>query len=109
MTSRLPLTPAQRTRRKQDLLLASALARHQAMIAIDQISLRADRLVAGFRQVRAWVSVPKVGTVASAAASMAALLALRQVRIFRLLRWGVLSWRVWKLAAGSLPGWRAPH
>lgn len=104
MTTRPPLTPAQRSRRKQDLLLASALARHQAMVAIDQISHRADKLVGAYRQVQAWVSVPKVGTVADVAASMAAFLALRHVRTIRLLRWGVLSWRVWKLAAGLLPG-----
>ena len=107
MTS--PLTPAQRLRRKQNLLLASALARHQAMVAIDQISHRADRLVGGYRQVRAWVSVPKVGTVVSVGASLAALLALRHVRSFRLLRWGMLSWRVWKLAAGMLPGRHTPR
>ena len=109
MTSRPPLTPARRTRHKQDLLLASALARTQAMVAIDQIGHRADRLVGGYRQVRAWMSVPKVGTVASVATSMAALLALRHLRTFRLLRWGTLSWRVWKLAASVLPDWRTPR
>ena len=107
MTSRLPLTPAERSRRKHDLLLASALARDQAMVAIDQISHRADRLVGGYRQLRAWMSVPKVGTVASVAASVAALMALRHVRTFRLLRWGMLSWRVWKLVAGFQPRWCA--
>ncbi len=106
MTARLPLTPAQRTRRKQDLLLASTLARHQAMIAIDQIGDRTDRLVGAYRQARAWLSMPKVGAVASVAASLAALVALRHVRIIKLLRWGVLSWRVWKLAVGVLPGRR---
>ena len=109
MTSRRPPTPAERSRRKQNLLLASALARHQAMVAIDQISHRADRLVGGYRQLRAWMSVPKVGTVASVAASVAALMALRHVRTFRLLRWGMLSWRAWKLVAGFLPRWRAPR
>ena len=113
MTSRLPLTLAERLRRKHDLLLASALARDQAVVAIDQISHRADRLVGGYRQLRAWMSVPKVGTVASVAASVAALMALRHVRSFRLLRWGMLSWRAWKLVAGFLPGllprWRVPR
>jgi len=113
MTSRRPPTPAERSRRKHDLLLASALARQQAMVAIDQISRRADWLVGGYRQLRAWVAVPQVGTVASLAASVAALMALRHVRTFRLLRWGMLSWRAWKLVGGLLPGWlpgwRAPR
>lgn len=107
MTPRPPLTPAQRQRRKQDLLLASALARHQAVLAIDQIGQRADVLVGGYRQVRAWMAVPQVGTVAGLAASMTALLALRHVRMFRLLRWGLLGWRAGKLVAGFLPAWRA--
>jgi hypothetical protein len=38
-----------------------------------------------------------------------ALLALRHVRIFRLVRWGFLAWRVWKLGAGFLPGGRLPR
>lgn len=109
MSTRLPLTPAQRTRRKQDLLLASALARSQAVIAIDQIGHRADRLAGAYRQVQAWMSVPKAGTVAGVAASMAALLALRHGRSFKLLRWSLLSWRVWKLAVGLLPHLRAPR
>ena len=107
MKTRPPLTPAQRTRRKQDLLLASSLARHQAMLAINQISQRADRVVGIYRQVRAWMAVPQVGAGASLAASLAALLALRKVRTFKLLRWGQLGWRVWRLAAGLLPDWRS--
>ena len=106
MKARPLLTPAQRSRRKQDLLLASALARHQAMIAINQISHQADVVVGGYHQVRAWMSVPKVGTVAGVGASVAAMLALRHVRIFRLLRWGFLAWRVWKVGAVFLPGRR---
>lgn len=103
------LTPAQRSRRKQDLLLASALARNQAMVAINQISQQADVVVGSYRQVRAWMSVPQVGTAASVAASVVALLALRHVRSFRLLRWGLLAWRVWRLGAGLLPGMRSPR
>lgn len=109
MTSQAAMTPAQRLRRKQDLLLASALARHQAMVAINQISHQADVVVGGFRQVRAWMSVPQVGTVASVGASVAALLALRHVRTFRLLRWGLLAWRAWKLGASFFPGGRSPR
>ena len=107
MNTRPPLTPAHRTRRKQDLLLASALARHQAMLAVAQIGQRADLLVGSYRQVRAWMSVPQVGAAAGVLSSMAALLALRRVRGFRLLRWGLLGWRALKLAGGLLQGWRA--
>jgi hypothetical protein len=89
---------ARRSRRKQDLLMASALARGQAIGAIDQISRRADLLVNGYRQVQAWASVPHVGGFASVAASVAALIALRNVRLLRLLRWGLLGWRVSRLA-----------
>ncbi len=102
-----PRTPAERSRRKQDLLLASSLARQQAMVAIDQISLRADLLVGSCRRVRGWMAVPHAGTVAGLGASMAALLALRHVRGFRLLRWGLLGWRVWKLKNDLLAGWLA--
>lgn len=109
MKGRPAMTPAQRARRKQDLLLASALARNQAMVAINQISRQADVVVGSYRQVRAWMAVPQVGTVASVGASVAALLALRHVRIFRLVRWGFLAWRVWKLGAGFLPGGRLPR
>ena len=109
MKTRPPLTPAQRARRKQDLLLASSMARRQALLAINQISQRADRVVGIYHQVRAWMVVPQVATGASLAASLAALLALRKVRSFRLLRWGQLGWRVWRLAAGLLPGGRSPY
>ena len=102
-----PSTPAERSRRKQDLLLASTLARQQAMVAIDQISLRADVVVGSYRQLRAWMAVPQVGAVAGLGASMAALLALRRGRGFKLLRWGMLGWRVWKLTRQLLPVWRA--
>lgn len=109
MKTQPPLTPAQRLRRKQDLLLASSLARQQAMLAIYQISQRADRVMGIYRQVQAWMAVPQVGAGASLAASLAALLALRKVRTFKLLRWGQLGWRVWRLAAGLLPGGRSTH
>ena len=79
MTTRPPPTPAERLRRKQDLLLASRLARQQAMVAIDQIGQRADVLVGSCRQVRAWMAVPQVGAATGALGSIAALLALRRV------------------------------
>lgn len=99
MTARPADPVAQRTRRKQDLLLASALARHQAVVAIDQIGQRADRIVNGYRQVRAWLLAPQLATVAGVLASAAALVALRRVRLFRLMRWGLLGWRIAKLVA----------
>lgn len=102
-----PRTPAERSRRKQDLLLASGLARQQAMVAIDQISLRADVVVGSYRQVRAWMAVPPIGAVAGLGSALAAVLALRRVRGVGLLRWGLLGWRVWRLAKNLAPAWRA--
>lgn len=107
MTARPPPTPAERGRRKQDLLLASRLARQQAMVAIDQIGQRADGLVGSYRQVRAWMAVPQVGAATGVLGGVATLLALRRVRGLRLLRWGLLGWRVWKLTRQMLPVWRA--
>ncbi len=102
-----PPAPVERSRRKQDLLLASSLARQQAMVAIDQISHRADVVVGSYQQIRAWMAVPHVGAVAGLGASVATLLALRRVRGVGLLRWGLLGWRVWKLTRELLPVWRS--
>jgi hypothetical protein len=55
------------------------------------------------------MAVPQVGAGASLATSLAALLALRKIRSFKLLRWGRLGWRVWRLAAGLLPGGRSTY
>jgi hypothetical protein len=99
--------PALRHRRKQDLLLASALARAQALGAIDQIGQRADRVVERVRQVRAWLSDPRLWLAASAAGSVLALVVLPRLRRFRLLRWGLLAWRTWRAAAPWLLALRA--
>jgi hypothetical protein len=104
MRTRPPLTRDQRARRKQDLLLASTLARNQALVAIGQIGQRADVLVGGYRQLRTWMALPQVSAAAGALSSMVALMALRRLRSFRLLRWGWMGWRTWKLATGLLPG-----
>jgi hypothetical protein len=98
------LTPAQRSRRKQDLLLASALARTQALGAIDLIGERADGVVQRARQWQAWLSNPRLWVIASAAGSAVGLAALARLRGLRLLRWGLLGWRVWQAAAPWLAG-----
>lgn len=90
---------ARRNRRKQDLLLASALARHQAVGAVVQIGQRVDRVVGVFQQVRNWLLAPQLAPVAGVLASAAALVALRRVRLFRLMRWGLLGWRIAKLVS----------
>ena len=103
MTTRPADLVAQRTRRKQDLLLASALVRHQAVISMDQIGQRVDRVVLGYRQVRGWLSVPQIGMASGLAASVVTLLAVRHVRLFRTLRWALVGWRLTKLVAGLMP------
>lgn len=100
---------ARRQRRKQDLLLASALARGQAVVAIDQIGQRADGLILGYRQLRSWIALPQAGAVGGVLASVAAMVALRRLRVFRLLRWGLLGWRVSRLAVNLLRGTPAPR
>jgi hypothetical protein len=96
---RLPADPRARARRKQDLLLASGLAREQAAGAIDELGQRADKVARGLIRLRAWASDPQVWIVAGAAGSVLALTALPRVRSFRWLRWGVLGWRLWRIGA----------
>jgi hypothetical protein len=99
--------PRVRARRKQDLLLASGLAREQAVGAIGDLGQRADKVARGLIRLRAWVSDPQAWVVAGAAGSVLALTALPRVRSFRLLRWGVLGWRLWRIGLRLLARPRA--
>lgn len=88
----------QRERRKQDLLLASAMAREQAAAAISDLELRADHLVAQVGAVRHLFQRPSVRL----AGGLAALLLGRSVSRSgpaRLLRWAMLGWRAWQALA----------
>jgi hypothetical protein len=102
MTPPPATSPARRERRKQDLLLASALARHQAIVAIDQMSPRVDSVANVYLQLRRWVLTPQVLPVAGVLASTAALVALRRVRKIQLVQWGLVGWRVAGLVTGLL-------
>lgn len=93
---------AQRTRRKQDLLLASALVRQQAVIAVGQIGQRVNVIVLGYRQVRGWLTVPQMGMAVGVVGSLATLLAMRHLRAFRLLRWALVGWRVSKIVTALM-------
>lgn len=91
-------TGLRRSRRKQDLLLASRLARGQAVLAFDELAGGADRLVLAALRLRLWLSNPLVLSAGGAAVGVLAVAALRRVRLLRVLRalrWGWLAWRLW--------------
>jgi hypothetical protein len=96
-----------REKRVQDLLLASALARGQAVAAFDELAGRADRLAYRVVQVRIWLSGP-VAWVAGSAIGFAVLtVALRRGHVGRLFHWGWRAWRLWRKAAPLLAPYRA--
>lgn len=88
----------QRERRKQDLLLASALAREQAAAALDDLESRANHLAAQVGAVRHLLQRPSVRL----AGGLAALLlgrSLGRSGPARLLRWVLWGWRTWQALA----------
>jgi hypothetical protein len=107
MTQRAPGPALQRSQRKQDLLLVSQLARHQAMGAFDELAGPADALAYRVASLRTWLSSPQGLTVGSAAGALALALALRRGRVARVLRWGWLAWRLWRSARPALRQIRA--
>lgn len=102
MTERPAESAARRARRKSDLLLASALMRHEAAAAFVQISDRADGVWLAYQRIRVWMSVPTRGGVGRLVLSAAVLLALRNVRVLRLMRWGLVGWRLSTSVLGLL-------
>lgn len=97
MIPRIPTDPALRTRRKQDLLLASALMREQTQASVDDLGDRADGLVHRVLAVRVWLSQPAVLAAASAGAAFFATAGRQgRGRLWRGLRWAWLAWRVLK-------------
>ena len=90
---------AQRMRqRKDDLLLASALARGQAIGSFNELAVRADVIVARIAKLRQWLSNPLLWLVGGAAAVAATALSPRRAQALRVagsaLRWGLLAWRL---------------
>lgn len=90
----------QRSLRKQDLLLASQLARGQAVGAFDELAGRADALALRVVRVRLWLSDPRVWVAGSAVGSLLFAAVLRRAPARRGLRWGRWAWRAWSV-------WRA--
>lgn len=97
MIKRIPTDPAARSQRKADLLMASALLRGQAALAVDELGQRADGWV---QRVRAWrnvLSSPLVVALTGGAAAFFATSGPQQRgRFWRGLRWAWLAWRVYR-------------
>ena len=107
MTSDPALTPPQREQRKQNLLLASRLARGQAVIAIDELGRRADAVAATVVRVRDWVTSPLVWTVGSTVGALLLTIKSRRVRRVGLLSWVLPAWRVWRAVNAAMVNHRA--
>jgi len=91
----------QRSSRKQDLLLASWLARGEAAGAFHELADRADAVAERVASIRAWLSNPWVAA-ACVTGALAIGVGLRRVRAVRVLRWGWLAWRLWRSAAPAV-------
>ena len=100
----------QRALRKQDLLLASQLARGQALGAFDELADRADAFALRVARLRVWLADPRTWVAGSAAGGLVLAVALRRGRARRWLRWGRRAWalwRAWRMARPLLAGPRA--
>ena len=101
-------TPAgaaiRRARRKQDLLLASAVARQQAAVAVGQISPRVDAGVNLYVRWRKWTHSPALVPLAAVLGAGGTLLAVRKGRALALLRWGLIAWKLARWAAARQRG-----
>jgi hypothetical protein len=100
-------TPALLEQRKQNLLLASRLARGQAVIAIDEIGGQADRVADTLVRVRDWVTSPLLWMVGSSVGALVLTLKGRKARSLGLLRWiwpAWRAWRTWRAVSGGAAG-----
>jgi hypothetical protein len=88
-------TSLQRSRRKEDLLLASTLARGQVVRSFDELAAQADWVADRVVSVRRWLSNPLAWMLGSAAGAIALGATLRQVRVRQVLRWSWLAWRLY--------------
>jgi len=94
---RIPLDPALRAERKENLLLASALLRGQVQRDVDDLGGRADGVARRVLVVRGWLSDPLVqAAVGGGAAFFAGSGRAGRRRLWGVLRWGWLAWRVWR-------------
>jgi len=94
----------QRKQRKQNLLLASRLARGQAVVAIGELGGHADRLADTIVRVRDWVTNPLVWTVGSTVGALLLSIKTRRVRSAGVLSW---IWPAWRAARGAAAVWAA--
>jgi hypothetical protein len=104
-----PGTGAARAQRKENLLLASRLARTQAVLAVDEIGGRLDAVAHGVERARQWLSDPRVWVAAGAATGLMAVVATRRLRAPWLMRWGWAAWRAWRVAGPLLAKVLAPR
>ena len=93
--------------RKQNLLLASQLARGQFVAAFDPLAQRADWVAQGVVRARAWLASPSAWVAASAVGALALAVTLRRGPARRLLRWGWMALGVWRSAAPVVARYRA--
>ncbi|RZL38520.1 MAG: hypothetical protein EOP35_05605 [Rubrivivax sp.] len=97
MIPRIPHDPALRGERKANLLLASALLRGQVQRDVDELGERADGAARRVLMVRGWLSDPLVlAALGGGAAFFAGSGRQGRGRLWGLLRWGWLAWRVWR-------------
>jgi hypothetical protein len=101
MTQRAPNPTPRRSLRKQDLLLASALARGQVVSSFDQLGERADGVADRIALFRNWLASPLALAAGSAAAAVVLGVALRRVPAAQVVRWGWLAWRLWRGLAAA--------
>lgn len=95
MIPRIPDDPARRALRKADLLMASALLRDQAALAVDDIGGRADGWARRVLVVRDWLGHPAVlAAFSGGAAFFATAGAKRRGLLWRGLRWAWLTWKL---------------
>ncbi len=107
MTHRAAPTQAQREQRKQRLLLASRLARGQAVIALGELGGRADAVADGIARVRERVSSPLLWAMGSAVGAFLLTALRNRTRGVGLLSWIWPAWRVWRSVATVLAAYRA--
>ncbi len=97
MIPKIPADPAERAERKANLLLASALLRGQAAVAVDELAGRADGWAVRLMAWRNLLSNPIVlATLGGGAAFFAASRGQRRSRVWRGLRWAWLAWRLFR-------------
>jgi hypothetical protein len=107
VTRRPALAPPQREQRKQDLLLASRLARGQALIALDELGGRADVVADNVVRVRDWLSSPLVLTLGSALSALVLTHKMRRSQRVGLLSRAWPMWQVGRSVVAAIAAYRA--